>query len=220
MYLHTSQSNMTMIHQWLTKKNGRLCENRKWQPGDGGHGPLCVPEKQNQKSLQRERSFLEMCLDAWNPQSLRGALVMLELRVRKPADCKTRQKLLPNNCIKTLNRIHLRFASSSGSSVSNSGLYQENRGTTKTPAITASSHLPQGKVESIQINSTLPSETAAGATSTPSRSQSWQVDRKKGIQTDPNSTRTSEESFRKPPEWPKACIKNQETSEICSGKIR
>ena len=47
-------------------------------------------------------------------------------------------------------------------------------------------HLPichKGRLNRFKINSTSPSETAAGATSTPSRSQSWQVDRnKKGIQ--------------------------------------
>ena len=158
----------------------------------GVHGPLCVAEKQNQKSLQRERSFLEMCLDAWNPKSLRGALVMLELRVRKPADCKTRQKLLPDNCIKTLNRIQAADLLCRTPDCT--------RKIEEPQRLLRSQHLPichKGRLN--QFNSTLPSETAAGATSTPSRSQSWQVDRKKGIQTDPNSTRTSEQNFGKLP---------------------
>ena len=114
------------------------------------------------------------------------------------------------------NRIHLRFASSGGSSVSNSGLYQENRGSTKTPAITTSifPSATKGRLNRFKINSTSPSETAAGATSTPSRSQSWQVDRNKKVSKQiQTAQRTAQQHCTaKPPEWPKACIKNQETS--------
>ena len=158
-----------------------------------------------------------MCLDAWNPKSLRGALVMLELRVRKPADCKTRQKLLPDNCIKTLNRIQAADLLCRTPDCTRK-IEEPQRLLRSHQHLPIASHRHKGRLN--QFNSTLPSETAAGATSTPSRSQSWQVDRKKGIQTDPNSTRTSKQNSRKPPEWPKACMKNQETSEIWSGKIK